>query len=126
HDQSGALIAFSRFHDVVAPETRLRLEVEFAAAEEIGLIGLFAVDVRREPNTGSHVLTPAIEVEVLLCRIRRAISAVEPHDGVVLLFHPDSAEEFSVACALLRLDIENETPHISEKLSPDGVEVIVF
>src|SRR4029077_18824565 len=102
---------------------RLRLEVEFAAAEEIGVIGFLAVDVARQPQPRAHVLTPAIKVKVFLRCIGCSMSAIEADDVEILVFPPDSSEEFSISGSAFRLNVVHEAPHIAQELFPRRPEI---
>src|SRR5580704_15422513 len=55
-----------------------------------------------------------------------AISAVEAHDVVVLVFDPDAPKEPALAGFFLGRDVEYQAAHFTEKFAPHIVKLVVL
>src|SRR5580692_3445920 len=111
--------------DVVAPQPRLRLEVQLLT-HRVVQIALLAIDKGRHPNARLHVRAPAVEVEVPARVPAAAIRAVEAHDVVILIFHPDASQEAALSRLFLRRDVEDQAAHFSQKFALYVVKLVVL
>ena len=55
-----------------------------------------------------------------------AVSAVKPHDVVVLILHPDAPEETAFAGPLRGSHVECQAAHFSKKLTPHVIELVML
>src|SRR5437870_3932481 len=111
--------------EVVAPKPRLRPEVQ-PLRYRVMQIALLAVNKRRQPETWLYVGAPAVEVEVPAGVTVAAVSAVKPHDVVVLILHPDAPEETAFAGPLRGSHVECQAAHLSKKLTPHVIELVML
>src|SRR5215472_13177904 len=113
-DQDLAQFLFlSAMAEVVSPKPRLRPEVQ-PLRYGVVQIALLAVNKGREPNTRLYVGAPAIEVEIPAGVTVAAVPAVKPHDVVVLVLHPDAAQETAFAGLFHRRHVEHQAAHFSK------------
>src|SRR6267378_8332810 len=55
-----------------------------------------------------------------------AICAIEPHNIVILVFHPDAAEKTALAALLLWRDVKYQTAHFAEEFAAHVVKLVVL
>ena len=55
-----------------------------------------------------------------------AVPAVEPHDVVFLVFHPDAAQEPAFAGLLHRGDVKHEATHFTQEFAPHVIKLVVL
>src|SRR5262249_25273355 len=111
--------------EVVAPEARLRFEIELLA-QRVVKVFFFAVNKSREPHTGLNVGAPAIEIEIPAGVAAAAVRAVEANDVEILVFDPDAACEASLAGFWKRGDVEHKAAHFTKKFTVNVVELVVL
>src|SRR5713226_6277682 len=128
HKKLTQLLLFPDVAKVVAPQARLRLEGPESQALRLRIshAAFFAVDVGREPLVLSGIHAPAIEIEVVARQGRAAVSAVETHDVVILILHPDAADETSFAGLRQWIDVKDQTTNLTQKLAPEILDLVML
>src|SRR5215472_7378098 len=53
------------------------------------------------------------------------VRAVKPHDGEVLVLHPDSPAEAALARVRLGPDVKNKRAHFAQEFAPDEIEIVI-
>ena len=76
---------------VVSPDASLRPVAQLGGRVQ-WLVGVLAVGVRGKPHVGQQVQPPTVKMNFRLARVRD-IRAVKPNDVIILVFHPDPAQE---------------------------------
>src|SRR5580704_7514720 len=88
-------------------------------------IALFCVHEGGKPLIRSNVCPPAIKIEIMTEHEGFGIGTVKPHDVVILIFHPDSAEKSSLVIFSQWSNIEDQAANISQKLAANVVKFVV-
>src|ERR1700732_4311942 len=89
-------------------------------------LALFAVHEGGQPKIWLHVGAPAIKVKIPTGVAAAAVSAVEAHHVVILIFHPDASEEEAFAGIFTRGYVEHQAALFSEKFAAHVIEFIVL
>src|SRR5713226_4002533 len=117
---------------VETPEPGLRLESRHARVFH-SVAGLLHVHEGRYPLAGSDAQTPAIEVKVQRrvgvkaeagAWLSGRVGAVEAHDAVVFVLHPDAPEKLPRNALVDRSDIEHQAADLAQELPPNVVEIV--
>ena len=128
----GELLLRPRAFQVVAPEAHLGLHLRQPRKGQlvVGRVRFLAIHVGRQPQSRERVHAPAVDVErdLLAEEARERVvdvpaDAVEPHDVVVAILHPDASGE-AIGLLALRFQIEHEAARLAEKLAADEREVV--
>src|SRR6266481_3788494 len=121
HKDFTQLLLFSNVAQVVAPQARLRSEgfesrpLSLRASDA----AFFDVDEGRKPLVLSGIRPPAVEIEVVAGQGRAAVGAVEAHDVIILILHPDTAHEAPFARLRQWIDVKDQATDLAQKLAPD-------
>src|ERR1700739_2874570 len=110
---------------VIAPQARLRLEVQFLGQRIVQIVFL-AVHEGRYPHTWLDVRAPAVEMEIPAGMPAAAVGAVEADYVVILVFHPDAPEEAAFSGPFLWRYVKNQAAHFAEKLPAHIVELVML
>src|SRR5712692_11094072 len=128
HKDLTQLLLFPNVAKVVAPQARLRSEglVSQAFCLRVSEVAFFAVDEGREPLVLSGIHAPTVEIEVVARQGRAAVGAVETHDVVILILHPDAPDESSFARLRQWIDVTDQTTNLTQKLAPEIFELVML
>src|SRR5262249_26826883 len=118
-------LLLSRVAQVISPNPRLCPEVKLFAYGVVKFAFL-AIDEGGQPETGLQVGAPAIKMEIPAGVPIAAVSAVEPYDVVILVFHPDASEEAAFSSLFQRRHVEHQAADFTEKLLPHVIELVVL
>src|ERR1700719_4888397 len=98
--------------EVVTPQAGLRFEVELFR-QGVMEFAFFAVDEGGQPKIWLHVGAPAVKVKIPTGVAAAAVSAIEAHHVVILIFNPDASKEAAFAGLFTRGNVEHETAHFT-------------
>src|SRR5215469_9834510 len=112
----------------IAPQPGLRAErpVRQSLRLRIMQVALFDVNEGRKPLVRFDVHPPAIEIEIVAHQERLAVGTIEPHDVVILIFHPDSSDETSFVVLTHWTNVEDQTANLPQKFAPDVLKSVVL
>src|ERR1700693_2698680 len=113
---------------VVTPQPRLRLEGLEGGMFSISIlhVAFFAIYKGRQPFVFSGVGAPAVKVKIKTAGRRSRIGAVEAHDVVVLVFHPDAPRETTLSRARQRINVKNHAAYFAQKFLAGICELVVL
>ena len=87
--------------------------------------GFFGIDIGWQPQARAHLHAPAIEVVVPQPLLRYGTEhAVESHDVVFLIFHPDTSLEPADFLVVFRLHIEYQAAHFAQEFAAHVFKVV--
>src|ERR1700719_3722207 len=89
-------------------------------------LAFFAVDEGGQPKIWLHVGAPAVKVKIPTGVAAAAVSAIEAHHVVILIFNPDASKEAAFAGLFTRGHVEHETAHFTEEFAAHVIEFIVL
>src|ERR1700688_3128122 len=110
---------------IVTPQAGLRFEVELLG-QSVMEFAFFAVDEGGKPKIWLHVGAPAVKVKIPTGVPAAAVSAIEAHHVVILIFNPDASEEAAFAGLWTGGHVEHEAAHFSEKFTAHVIELVVL
>src|SRR5580693_9114319 len=87
---------------------------------------LLAVNIGRQPLIIAHVQPPAIEVHELAVLGIWRICPIEAHDVIALVFGPYPPNEHGPRLRLSWLNIDNQSSHVTQKLTTDKTEFVTL
>src|SRR5437899_1788302 len=125
HQNLSKFFVASEALQIITPEPGLSLKAQ-AARHSIMQIGLFAINVGRQPQTRAQVQPPAVKMQIVTVARSGSVSSIEADNIVVLILHPDSSGKSSTAGVLLGLYVDHEATDFSQEFSPDKPEVVVL
>ena len=109
---------------VVSPDASLRPVAQLGGRVQ-WLVGVLAVGVRGKPHVGQQVQPPTVKMNFRLARVRD-IRAVKPNDVIILVFHPDPAQEAVLSGLPQGRHLDQKAAHISQKLPPQKREAVML
>src|SRR6185503_9984890 len=86
--EAGQFVLLIGMAGVVSPQPRLPLKSQRAGSQEIAHVRFFAVDVSGQPQVGTHVFAPAIEMKIEISPSGRRAASVEADDIEITVFNP--------------------------------------
>src|ERR1700693_4700806 len=96
-------------------------------AQKILQVRFLAENIRGQPQTGLHIQTPAIKVQIeSVDSCHRGVHAIKTNDRVILIFGPHAALETSLPGFRQRCDIKYYAANLAKKLTPNIIELIVL
>src|SRR5258707_13106286 len=88
-------------------------------------VGLFGVDVSRQPESRTHVDAPAIEMEIEFRAGIDLVAAVEPDNVVVLILNPDASDKKWPLHVWARHHVKYQRADFAQELLAERLQFVV-
>src|ERR1700752_5019628 len=112
HQDLAQLLLLMGLAEVVAPQAGLCLERELLGGG-IVQVALLAIDKGWKPLILARVDAPAVKMEIVVRPDRAHKSAVESHNVIVVVLHPEAAHKTTLGGLFLRGHVETQTAYFA-------------